>query len=171
MDTTTIERALCEYGSARARTYDEPLNASLYRAAAEHARRASALLAARAADDDAIADTLAAKDPGAKEEPVIVVAELVPNPAPPTYKEAHWGEESTWSGELDVGDPRRNRSIRGYGTLLSVVYLTRKGGDADLTEYEHKFASKRPVLGYGSRDGRLYVAGGSYRCDARGIVG
>jgi hypothetical protein len=102
---------------------------------------------------------------------MLAPVEVLSNPKPPTYEEAHWGLPSHGSSSLDVGDPRRNRKLVSYGALVSVVYLTKKGDDPALTEYEHKFKGPLPLLAFGSKDGKLYIAGGGYVCEDRGIVG
>lgn len=102
---------------------------------------------------------------------IVTVTETVKiNPAP-SYKESHWGRLAGGQMSLHVGDPRTNGKLVGYGELIEVVYLTQKGRDKGPTEYQHKFRRELPILSYGNRDGRLYVAGGSYKCEARGIVG
>jgi hypothetical protein len=93
--------------------------------------------------------------------------------APPTYKSSHWGIDSKKDLSLLVPTPHKSHPMVGLGELVSVVYLTQKGGDGGLTEYEHKFEKRRPVLAYALDKGRtrLFVAGGSYTVTRRGIVG
>jgi hypothetical protein len=55
------------------------------------------------------------------------------------------------------------------GRLVSLVYLTEKGGDDGPTEYEHDFSSPLPVLAFHS--GGLVICGGRYRVGVRGIHG
>ena len=72
---------------------------------------------------------------------------------------------------LSISDPGDNRKLIGLGPLLSVVYLTVKGGDSEPTEYEHKFReADPPLLAYGGTDGRLYIVGGGYYMTKHGIV-
>lgn len=93
--------------------------------------------------------------------------------AAPSYKATHWGLEPTKIEKLNVPDPRENRArgLFALGPLYSVTYLTKKGSDTALVEYQHKFSRRMPVLAYGSKDGKLYVVDGSYKVRARGIVG
>jgi hypothetical protein len=93
------------------------------------------------------------------------------SPEPPTYKEAHWGLDPEEIRHEQVGEPRDNTELRGLGELVQVVYLTQKGGDPELVEYEHDFRGKLPLLAYGAEDGRLYIVGGSYKVKRHGIVG
>jgi hypothetical protein len=93
------------------------------------------------------------------------------NGPPPSYRAAHWGLPSTEAGNYDVNEPGDNRKLIGLGLVHSIVYVTRKKGDAGDTEYEHKFSSSDPpLLAYGSDDGRLYFLGGKYRMTVHGIV-
>lgn len=97
----------------------------------------------------------------------------VGNPTPPSYAAAHWGLDPKKVSKLTIPDPRDNRAkgMRGLGELVSVTYMTKKGGDTAMVDYVHPFERTKPVLCYGSKDGRLYIAGGSYRVTSRGIVG
>jgi len=66
-------------------------------------------------------------------------------------------------------DPRVGELVE-LGRLVSVVYLTEKGGDDGPTEYEHAFNARRlPVLAF--NDGGLFILGGAYRVGVRGIHG
>ncbi len=49
------------------------------------------------------------------------------------------------------------------------MYRTRKGADRRLTEYEHDFEGRVPVLAY--NEGGLFVVGGSYTIEEGGITG
>ena len=83
---------------------------------------------------------------------------LYPKPAkPPTFKAAHWGLNPQAAYTADVPDPRRNKEMVGLGAVVSIVYLTQKAGDSDLTEY-------------GDKDGKLYFVGGAYYMTEHGIV-
>ena len=94
---------------------------------------------------------------------------LFDNPAP-SYQAAHWGKKAKGRKGLDFGDPRKGPVV-GLGELVSVTYGTIKGGDNAMTDYTHTFkAGERPILCYG-REGRLFIAGGTYRIEKRGIVG
>ena len=90
---------------------------------------------------------------------------------PPSYRASHWGKNPGKVTDLNIPAPRDNRKMIGLGELVQVVYLTTKGGDSGPTEYVHKFERRLPVLAYGDHDGKLYVAGGSYKVSSRGIVG
>jgi hypothetical protein len=92
------------------------------------------------------------------------------NPSPPTYKGSHWGLEPTTDAKRDVPEPGDNAKLIGLGELVSVTYRTKKKGDRRDTDYVHKFEKTRPVLAYGDKDGRLFIAGGDYKVEARGIV-
>jgi len=83
------------------------------------------------------------------------------------YERVHWGDKGTRPsipGRVFAGG-----RVRIIGTIRSVVYTTQKGGDADLTDYDHAFEGERPVLG--KSDGLFVILGGSYRVEPRGIVG
>jgi len=70
-----------------------------------------------------------------------------------------------------VQEPRDNEKLIGLGILLSVVYVTEKGGDRSPVEYEHTFDERNPpLLAYGSDDGKLYIVGGGYKVKPHGIV-
>ncbi len=103
--------------------------------------------------------------------------EPVPNPrrkranAPPTFREAHWGIDPKRKEPFDVPDPRDNTAMIALGELVAATYGTKKGGDKRITDYEHTFERKRPMLCYGNKDGKLYVVGGDYKVEKRGIVG
>jgi hypothetical protein len=89
----------------------------------------------------------------------------------PSYEEAHWGLKPTDVRTADVCEPGDNTKLVGLGALVSVVYLTEKGGDGELVEYEHHFKpSDMPLLAYGDTDGNLYVIGGAYYITKHGIV-
>lgn len=90
---------------------------------------------------------------------------------PPSYEEAHWGRPVNQSRVMRVHEPGDNKKLIGLGPIVSIVYLTQKGSDPDLTEYEHTFkASNPPLLAYGSDDGELYIVGGAKYMTKHGIV-
>jgi hypothetical protein len=94
----------------------------------------------------------------------------VVNPAP-SYEAAHWGVKPKGTKVLDVPNPRDNTRLVGLGAVVSIVYLTEKGGDGELVEYEHEFSKRTPpLLAYGKEDGRLYLVGGGYKMTIHGIV-
>lgn len=84
------------------------------------------------------------------------------------YMKTHWGRTATGSARERVA--RTDGPVTALGALVSVVYLTRKGLDADPVEYEHEFSPSLPTLAY-DRNGVLLLTGGSYQVEARGIVG
>ena len=87
-----------------------------------------------------------------------------------SYRDTHWGIDSEKTTTESVHEPGDNERLIGLGTLLEVVYVTRKGFDG-VSEYEHKFSEKNPpLLAYGSNDRKLYIVGGSYRVTKHGIV-
>jgi hypothetical protein len=108
-----------------------------------------------------------------KDEPFVLVV-LPPtreNPRPPTYTEAHWGLEPSKSEKMTVAEPGDNKKLIAWGELVAVTYGTRKGNDPRLVDYTHTFSRQRPMLCYGSKDGRLFIVGGDYTATERGIVG
>jgi len=86
------------------------------------------------------------------------------------YRVTHWGEAGPRAfRDLVCPDPGA-RPLVELGELVSVVYLTQKGGDNRPTEYEHAFnARRRPVLAW--HEGGLVICGGGYRVGVRGIHG
>jgi hypothetical protein len=92
--------------------------------------------------------------------------------APPSYTESHWGKgPKDIRKNVPVPDPRDNTKLIGLGVLHSVVYITEKGGDYELVEYEHAFSEDDPpLLAYGDKDGKLYIVAGGYRVTKHGIV-
>ena len=75
------------------------------------------------------------------------------------YERTHWGERGRGSIQTaKAADPRHGTATK-LGRLHSVVYETIKGGDRELTQYEHTFEGKKPVLAY--NDGGLLIAGGT----------
>jgi hypothetical protein len=86
------------------------------------------------------------------------------------YRVTHWGKAGPHEfRDLGCADPGA-RPLVELGELVSVVYLTEKGGDSGPTEYEHAFAARRrPVLAF--HEGGLVICGGGYRVGVRGIHG
>lgn len=85
------------------------------------------------------------------------------------YERTHWGERGrSRISQAQAPNPHHGTATK-LGRLVSLVYLTRKGGDAEPTEYEHEFEGCRPELVY--NDGGLMIAGGSYRIREGGIDG
>lgn len=86
-----------------------------------------------------------------------------------SYVKTHWGQEgSRTTRMLRAADPHAG-PVTEMGQLVSVVYRTKKGRDAELTDYEHKFRAGT-YLAY-NRDGLLMVVGGTYTLNERGIIG
>lgn len=87
-----------------------------------------------------------------------------------TYKRVHWGETGKGKMTRSSAPSVEAGQLVELGRLVSVVYLTRKGGDTSETEYEHAFSARdMPILAF-NRSG-LFVLGGSYRITTRGIEG
>jgi hypothetical protein len=85
------------------------------------------------------------------------------------YRLTHWGKAGPVVVRgLVCPDPRAEPLIE-LGRLVSLVYLTEKGGDSGPTEYEHAFKAPLPVLAFHS--GGLVICGGRYRVGVRGIHG
>jgi hypothetical protein len=83
------------------------------------------------------------------------------------YARDHWGERGSWDvKKLPAADPRRVSIV--LGELVSVVYRTKKGGDRELTDYEHHFSRPLPLLSYHA--GGLIISGGKYHVSTRGII-
>ena len=90
------------------------------------------------------------------------------NPAP-GYAAMHWGQKGTTPEKtMRAADPKAEPLVE-LGTLISVVYRTKKGSDRELTDYEHEFEGTRPTLAF--HTGGLVIAGGGYKVNTRGIVG
>lgn len=85
------------------------------------------------------------------------------------YERTHWGERGKERiRRTGAPDPRYGTATK-LGQLVAVVYETRKGGDAEPTEYEHQFEGRRPDLVYNA--GGLLIAGGDYTIEEGGIKG
>ncbi len=85
------------------------------------------------------------------------------------YEKTHWGERGR--GRVRAGraaDPQYG-TLTKMGELVSVTYRTKKGGDRELTDYEHEFEGRKPTLAY--NDGGLIVVGGDYKIAEEGIDG
>ena len=87
-----------------------------------------------------------------------------------TYDRTHWGERGLGRMTKTTAPSVAAGELVMLGRLVSVVYLTTKGGDEEPTEYEHTFNTRdMPILAF-NRSG-LFVLGGSYRITTRGIEG
>lgn len=85
------------------------------------------------------------------------------------YERTHWGERGRRRvSRAGAPDPRHGTATK-LGQLVQVVYLTRKGGDAEPTEYVHDFEGRKPELVY--NEGGLMIAGGDYVIAEGGIDG
>lgn len=85
------------------------------------------------------------------------------------YERTHWGERGRGKvSQLDAANPRHGTATK-LGRLVSLVYLTKKKGDRELTEYEHEFEGPLPTLAF--HEGGLVIAGGRYRVKTGGITG
>lgn len=88
------------------------------------------------------------------------------------YRRTHWGERGTTPSKASRVPSIKAGELVELGQLVSVVYLTQKGGDGELVEYEHEFGKRGkglPILAF-NRSG-LFIAGGSYTITTRGIEG
>lgn len=84
------------------------------------------------------------------------------------YRKLHWGKPAEASQRaLTVATPT---GLVALGELIEVTYRTKKGSDRELTDYVHKFSRPRPLL-CKAKDGRLVIAGGSYKVITDGIAG
>jgi hypothetical protein len=91
------------------------------------------------------------------------------NAARARYRITHWGEAGPRPyRDLLCPDPSARPLVERV-ELVSLVYLTTKGGDGEPTEYEHEFSRARPVLAF--HQGGLVICGGGYRVGIRGIHG
>lgn len=87
------------------------------------------------------------------------------------YVRTHWGQEGHRRPErLRAAILAEGADLILLGDLVSCVYRTRKGIDAEPTDYEHAFATPRPRLAY-TPGGLLVIAGGRYTISERGIIG
>lgn len=92
------------------------------------------------------------------------------------YTRTHWGHKGdagSYAGEMGVPGTGFATNM---GTVRAVTYTTEKGGDPEITDYEHEFGDGArgkwtpPILA-ATPDGLLFFVGGSYRVTSRGIVG
>ena len=85
------------------------------------------------------------------------------------YERTHWGEKGRDRVTLSRASNPAHGALTELGQLVSVVYLTKKGGDRELVEYEHEFEKEKPRLAYNA--GGLVVVGGTYKIREGGIDG
>lgn len=83
------------------------------------------------------------------------------------YEAFHWGETSDRSGIIRVRQP--SGAMYELGELVRVVYEASKDGETFF--WDHPFESVRPRLIANKNGDQLWIAGGSYRVEGRGIVG
>ena len=97
------------------------------------------------------------------------------------YEAKHWGQPGKGSAR-DLPLPNVEQGLVELGELVSLVYLTAKGRDRELVEYEHEFSDRRasderdgtrPLLCFaGDGSGLVIVRGPSrYTVTNRGIEG
>ena len=82
---------------------------------------------------------------------------------------------SYWAGGHHAGDDYRDILVKPLGRITHLVYVTIKSGDG-LSYYVHEMGEEweeeegiRPILAV-SKDGQLWIAGGSYECPSPGII-
>jgi len=73
---------------------------------------------------------------------------------------------------LEVERPEPKGDMFKLGEIAQINYLASKdeGKDTVEAEYYHRFEGELPVLA-ADEDGKLFVIGGSYDIEPRGIVG
>jgi hypothetical protein len=80
----------------------------------------------------------------------------------------HWGRSPR--RRLETTLPREPRALVELGRLEAVEYATSKVGDGP-SIYRHKFTSRRPRLAVDVDGHQLFIVGGGYKVQPRGIVG
>lgn len=89
------------------------------------------------------------------------------NAAIARYVRDHGGRRGPRTAvRLQAADPRALSRV--VAKLVAVIYRTEKGGDVELTDYEHPFSRPRPTLSY--HEGGLLISGGVYHVTERGII-
>ena len=84
------------------------------------------------------------------------------------YEKFHWGIPPK---EVLVFKVKRiPKVVYVLGKLYAVIYDTIKGGDRKPTLYIHPFDSPKPYLVSDAEGRQLYIVGGRYRVEPRGIV-
>lgn len=83
------------------------------------------------------------------------------------YKKFHWG--IPYGKVFNFEMPPIPESINGIGELAIVGYTTQKKGDKEPTLYIHGFHNPPPIL-CADKTGQMYVVGGIYTIEPRGIV-
>jgi hypothetical protein len=98
------------------------------------------------------------------------------------YREKHWGRDAPKREIRNQPLPNVTHGVIDLGELVSVVYLTEKGGDGELVEYEHYFSDglpesrrdgTRPMLSFAPDGSGLVIVRGpsEYTVTNRGIEG
>lgn len=82
------------------------------------------------------------------------------------YRGFHWGERSEHVSMCE--HPLVEPVMHKLGDLVEVTYEASKAGE--LCHWVHPFENPRPVLAYGD-SGNLWILGGRYTVNRRGIVG
>ena len=83
------------------------------------------------------------------------------------YESIQWGNKP--DKVLELGDMKPPKWLIEVGDLRSVVYDSKKSGKKE--GYEHHFKRPYPKLATDSKGEKLYVAGGGFHTNWRGIVG
>ncbi len=97
------------------------------------------------------------------------------------YEAKHWGRPGQGTAE-DLPLPNVEKGLVQLGELVSLVYLTEKGRDRELVEYEHEFSDHRdadnrdgtrPLLCFAPDGSGLVIVRGPsrYTVSNRGIEG
>jgi hypothetical protein len=84
------------------------------------------------------------------------------------YESIQWGKKP--DKVLELGDMSPPKWLVEIGDLRAVVYDSDKGGEGK-EKYIHHFKNPKPKLATDPKGERLYVAGGGYHTNWRGIVG
>lgn len=85
------------------------------------------------------------------------------------YEDFHWGVLPDKVYVVDFEMPKNNVVVV-LGLLKGVIYETKKGNDKKPVEYIHAFEPPYPLLCCDVNKKQLYIIGGSYRIEKRGIV-
>lgn len=87
------------------------------------------------------------------------------------YRATHWGEEGPVDGRRIAVAVPTSAPLETICEVRSIVYRTKKRGDARPTPYEHAFERPFPKLARvrGARGASLVIVGGGYTVTRRGI--
>jgi hypothetical protein len=114
--------------------------------------------------------TLLAYVPGGRAASLVIVYAARPTGSTARakdYRAKHWG----LSGPRGPARGQAPKPGRVMAEAARIVYATKKGGDRELTYYEHDFGGTRPRVCHTAQDGRMQLRGGTYRVTDHGIVG